>query len=67
MLPERHRGLVLFNPLNKQFINEFDEFVEDESQARLFDSILSADVHSAWFESIYGVALYAKLFQGTKS
>ena len=64
MLPERHRGLVLFNPINKQFINEFDEFVEDEGQARLFDSILSADAHSAWYESVYGVQLYVKQWSG---
>ena len=64
MLPERHRGLVLFNPINKQFINEFDEFVEDESNARLFDSILAADAHSAWYESVYGVQLYVKQWNG---
>ena len=55
---------MLFNPINKQFINEFDEFVDDESNACLFDSILAADVYSAWYESVYGVQLYVKQWSG---
>ena len=64
MLPERHQGLVLFNPINKQFVDQFDGFVEDESQARLFDSILSADAHAVWYEQVYGVQLYLKQWSG---
>ena len=64
MLPERHQGLVLFNPINKQYIDQFDEFVYYELNARVFDSILSADAHAAWYEQVYGVQLYLKQWSG---
>lgn len=57
---QKRNSLVLFNPLNGKFINQFDEFVDDESQARIFSSILEADGHSSWFEHVYGVQLYVK-------
>lgn len=60
------QGIVLYNPINKKCIDNHDEFVDEGDGPRIFDSILAADTYSAWFESVYGVALYAKLFQGGK-
>lgn len=57
--------LVLFNPINGKYINEFDEFVGEDERPRLFDSILNADNYSAWFEQTYGVRLYVKQYSFT--
>lgn len=53
--------IVLYNPINKQCINNNDEFVDEGENPRIFDTILEADSYSAWFESVHGVLLYAKL------
>ena len=55
------REIVLYNPKTKQCINNYDEFVDEGENPRIFDSIIAADAHSAWYESVYGVQLYAKL------
>lgn len=58
---EQQRKIVLYNPINKQCINNNDEFVDESENPRIFDTILAADAYSAWFETVYGVQLYAKL------
>ena len=65
MLIDR-KGIVLYNPINQQCINEYDEFVDEGENPRIFDTILAADAHSAWFESVFGVQLYAKQYHGER-
>ena len=53
--------LILTFPSLGMYIGQIDEFVESESAARIFDSILEADAHAAYVEHVLGVQCYATL------
>lgn len=53
--------IVLFIPNIGKFVDNNDNFVESESAARIFDSILEADAHSAYLEHVFGVQCFANL------
>ena len=56
--------IILTIPNIGKYIGLNDEFVESESAARIFDSILAADSHSAYIEHVYGVQCFATLARG---
>lgn len=58
--------IVLYIPNIRKFVDNNDNFVESESDARIFDTILEADGHSAYLEHVLGVQCYAKLHTGSK-
>ena len=53
--------LTLKIPNIRKWVGHDDVFVENESDARIFDDILSADCYSAYIELTYGVLCYAGL------
>ena len=55
------RQIVLIIPNIGKWIGLDDEFVEEESTARIFDSIIEADTYSAYIEYVLGVQCYATL------
>ena len=58
--------LVLYNPKTKRYLSVEDGFVDDESDAAIFDTILAADTYSAYVEHTYGILLYTKQYEGKK-
>ena len=58
---EYQRRIVLLIPNIRKWIGLNDEFVEEESTARIFDSIIAADTHSAYLEYTLGIQCYATL------
>lgn len=52
--------LILYNPSNGKYLNRDDNQVEDESEARVFDSILEADAHAGYYQHTTGVFLYVR-------
>ena len=58
--------IILSIPNIGKYIGQNDEFVESESAARIFDSILAADAHSAYIEHVLGVQCFATLAKGSK-
>lgn len=53
--------LVLILPESGKWLGHDDAFVDNQSNARVFDDILSADCYSAYIELTYGVMCYAGL------
>jgi len=53
--------LVLYIPNLGKFVGQNDNLVDDISEAVIFDSILSADCHSMYLESVLGVRCFTQL------